>query len=99
MTGCRASPKQSRAHGPSGHSAPSSMSVRKLDSSRPAKFETMKKLFELLVCFLHPIAVVLMWLDLATRTDIARGSKLAWAIFGLIPFVPFLYVLTGGELW
>ena len=59
------------------------MSVRKLDSSRPAKFETMKKLFELLVCFLHPIAVVLMWLDLATRTDIARGSKLAGP--GLVP--------------
>ena len=75
------------------------MSIRKLGSSRPGKFVTMKKLFELLVCFLHPIAVVLMWLDLATRTDIARGSKLAWAIFGLIPFVPFLYVLTGGELW
>jgi len=99
MTGCRDSPKQSRAHGPSGRSAPSSMSTRKLDSRRPAKFGTMKKVFELLVCFLHPIAVVLMWLDLATRTDIARGSKLAWAIFGLIPFVPFLYVLTGGELW
>jgi len=59
----------------------------------------MKKLFELLVCFLHPLAVVLMWLDLATRTDMARGGKLAWAIFGLIPLVPFAYVLTGGELW
>jgi hypothetical protein len=70
-----------------------------LGSSRPGKFETMKKLFELLVCFLHPVAVVLMWLDLATRNDIVCGSKLAWAIFGLIPFVPFVYVLTGGELW
>ena len=26
-------------------------------------------------------------------------GKLAWAVFGLIPFVPFLYVLTGGELF
>lgn len=59
----------------------------------------MKKLLELLVCFLHPIAVVLMWLNLAGRTDISGGRKLAWAIFGLIPLVPFLYVLTGGNLW
>jgi hypothetical protein len=59
----------------------------------------MKKLFELLVCFLHPIAVVLMWIDLATRPDMRTGVKLAWAIFGLIPLVPFLYVLTGGDLW
>jgi hypothetical protein len=63
------------------------------------KFRAMKKLFELLVCFLHPLAVVLMWLDLATRPHMARRWKLAWAIFGLIPLVPFLYVLTGGDLW
>jgi NADH:ubiquinone oxidoreductase subunit 3 (subunit A) len=59
----------------------------------------MKKLFELLVCFLHPIAVVLIWIDLATRRDIATVAKVAWAIFCLIPIVPFLYVLTGGDLW
>lgn len=63
------------------------------------RFRSMKKLFELLICFLHPLAVVLMWIDLAARTDMARGWKLTWAIFGLIPFVPFLYVLTGGDLW
>jgi hypothetical protein len=59
----------------------------------------MKKLIELLVCFLHPIAVILMWIDLATNPDMRRGVKIAWAIFGLIPLVPFLYVLTGGDLW
>jgi len=59
----------------------------------------MKKLFELLVCFLHPIAVVLMWIDLATRPGMRRGTKLVWAIVGLIPLVPFIYVLTGGDLW
>ena len=59
----------------------------------------MKKLLEILVCFLHPIAVVLMWIDLATdRPDLGRGGKLAWGIFGLIPLVPFLYILTGGDL-
>jgi hypothetical protein len=59
----------------------------------------MKKLFELLVCFLHPIAVVLIWIDLATRPGMRRGPKLAWAILAIIPLVPFIYVLTGGDLW
>jgi hypothetical protein len=59
----------------------------------------MKKLFELLVCILHPLAVVLMWIDLATRRNMTGIAKLAWAIFGLVPLVPFLYVLTGGDLW
>ena len=59
----------------------------------------MKKLLELLVCFIHPVAVVLMWIDLATRTDMTGTRKLVWAIFGLIPLVPFLYVLTSGDLW
>jgi hypothetical protein len=59
----------------------------------------MKKLVELLLCILHPLAVVLMWINLATRTDLGTGAKIAWAIFGLIPLVPFLYVLTGGDLF
>jgi hypothetical protein len=59
----------------------------------------VKKLVELLLCILHPVAVVLMWINLATRTDLSTGAKLAWAIFGLIPLVPFLYVLTGGDLF
>ena len=59
----------------------------------------MKKIIELLVCFLHPIAVVLIWIDLLTRRELGDGAKLAWGIFSLIPLVPFLYVLTGGDLW
>jgi len=51
------------------------------------------------VCLLHPLAVVLIWIDLFTRRDTSAGAKLAWAIFSLIPLVPFLYVLTGGDLW
>jgi len=54
---------------------------------------------ELLLCFLHPLAVVLMWINLASRSDLSTGTKLAWAIFGLIPLVPFIYVLTGGDLF
>src|ERR1700757_3451301 len=61
--------------------------------------QVMKKVLELLVFFLHPVAVVLIWIDLATRRNIAGGAKLAWALFSLIPVVPFLYVLTGGDLW
>jgi len=59
----------------------------------------MKKLIELLLCIIHPLAVVLMWVNLLSRSDLSTGAKLAWAIFGLIPLVPFLYVLTGGDLF
>ena len=59
----------------------------------------MKKILELLVCFLHPVAVVLAWVDLAGRRDVQTGAKIAWAVFLIIPVVPFLYVLTGGGLW
>jgi hypothetical protein len=59
----------------------------------------MKLLVELVICIFHPVAVVLMWINLASRTDLTTGSKLAWGIFGLIPLVPFLYVLTGGDLF
>ncbi len=59
----------------------------------------MKKLIELLICIIHPLAVVLMWVNLLSRSDLSTGAKLAWAIFGLIPLVPFLYVLTGGDLF
>ena len=59
----------------------------------------MKILVELLLCFLHPVAVILMWINLAGRSDLGTLAKVAWAVFGLIPFVPFLYVLTGGDLF
>jgi uncharacterized membrane protein YhaH (DUF805 family) len=59
----------------------------------------MKKLLELLVCFIHPLAVVLIWIDLLTRRNISVGAKIAWAIFAIIPLIPFVYVLTGGDLW
>jgi hypothetical protein len=61
--------------------------------------QVMKKVLELLVCFLHPVAVILIWIDLATRRDIGGLAKVAWAVFALIPLVPFLYVLTSGDLW
>ena len=59
----------------------------------------MKKLLEVLVCFIHPLAVVLGWINLAGRSDLRGGQKLAWGIFLIVPVVPFVYVLTGGDLW
>ena len=59
----------------------------------------LKKIVELLICFLHPLAVVLIWINLAVRTDIGVGAKIAWAILSIIPLVPFVYVLTGNDLW
>lgn len=59
----------------------------------------MKLLLQLLACFIHPVAVVLMWVNLGTRADLTDPQKLAWGIFGLMPLIPMLYVLTGGRLW
>jgi hypothetical protein len=60
----------------------------------------MKKILELLVCiFLHPVAVVLAWINVAGRSELSGGQKVVWAIFLLVPLVPFLYILTGGDLW
>lgn len=62
----------------------------------------MKLLLEcLLAIFLHPIAVVLMWINLAVRTDIGVGQKILWGIVGIIWGIgPILYVLLGdGRLW
>jgi NADH:ubiquinone oxidoreductase subunit 3 (subunit A) len=59
----------------------------------------MKKVLEIIVCFIHPLAVVLAWIDLLGRGDLSRAQKLAWGIFVLVPIVPFVYVLTGGDLW
>lgn len=59
----------------------------------------MKKVLELVVCLFHPVAVVLAWINLAGRQDVEGGAKIAWALFLILPLVPFLYVLTGGDLW
>ena len=57
----------------------------------------MKKLIEIILCILHPIAVVLIWVNLLTRSDIGLVAKLTWAITSIIPLVPFVYVLTGND--
>ena len=57
----------------------------------------MKKVLELLLCLLHPLAVVLIWINLAVRRDLELIPKLTWAVAALVPFVPFIYVLTGND--
>ncbi len=57
----------------------------------------MKKLLELILCILHPIAVVLIWINLVVRQDLGFVAKLTWGIASLVPFVPFVYVLTGND--
>ena len=57
----------------------------------------MKRVVELLLCMLHPIAVVLIWINLLLRSDIRLIAKLTWAVASIVPFVPFVYVLTGND--
>ncbi len=57
----------------------------------------MKKVIELLLCILHPIAVILIWINLAVRRDMGLVAKVTWAIASIVPFVPFVYVLTGND--
>jgi hypothetical protein len=58
----------------------------------------LKKLLELLLCVLHPVAVVLIWVNLLKRGDIGLLAKLTWAITSIVPLVPFIYVLTGNDI-
>jgi hypothetical protein len=58
----------------------------------------MKKLVELILCVLHPIAVILIWIRLIGRSDLSLLGRIAWAVAAIVPFVPFLYVLTGNEI-
>ena len=40
------------------------------------------------------VAVVLIWVNLLVRRDMGLAAKLTWAIASIVPFVPFVYVLT-----
>jgi hypothetical protein len=56
------------------------------------------KVLELILCILHPIAVVLIWIRLLGRSDLGLVGRLVWALAAIVPFVPFLYVLSGNEI-
>jgi hypothetical protein len=57
----------------------------------------MKKILELICCVLHPVAVVLIWITVWFNSDLNTGQKVGWAIVSIVPFVPFVYVLTGND--
>jgi hypothetical protein len=62
----------------------------------------MKLFLQIVIAVIfHPIAVILMWINLAGRTDLSRTQTLIWAIVGLIWGIgPILYMLVGdGALW
>jgi hypothetical protein len=62
----------------------------------------MKRLLEIIVAIvLHPIAWILMLLNLLGRTDLTDGKKVIWALIGILwGLGPILYVLVGdGALW
>jgi hypothetical protein len=62
----------------------------------------MKLLIEILLAIiLHPIAFVLMLLNLIGRTDMGDLKKIIWAIVGLVWGIgPILYILVGdGAFW
>jgi hypothetical protein len=62
----------------------------------------MKLFLEIIVAaILHPVAVVLMWINLAGRDDLNGTQKGIWAVVGLIWGIgPILYILVGdGLLW
>ena len=58
----------------------------------------MKKLAEIVLCILHPVAVVLIWINLLGRSEMSMVAKLTWGIASIVPIVPFIYVLTGHDL-
>ena len=66
-------------------------------ASPPKNGVAVKKILELVLCILHPIAVVLIWINLLSRSDLGLIAKLTWAIAAIVPFVPFVYVLTGND--
>ncbi len=62
----------------------------------------MKTLLEILLSLvLHPIALILMLVNLVGRTDIGGSTKIVWALIGLVWGIgPILYfTIGGGELW
>jgi hypothetical protein len=62
----------------------------------------MKLLFEILLSILlHPIAMILMWINLIARGDMATYVKVVWFVVSIVwGLGPILYVLVAeGSLW
>lgn len=62
----------------------------------------MKLIFEIVVALiLHPVAFILVLVNLAGRDDLTQAQKIIWAVVSIIWGIgPILYVLVGeGALW
>jgi hypothetical protein len=62
----------------------------------------MKLFLEILLSILlHPIAMILMWINLIGRADITGFKKVVWFVVSLIwGLGPILYILVDdGALW
>ena len=62
----------------------------------------MKVLIEILLSlFLHPVAMVLMWINVLARRDLGFFQKVLWIVVGFVWGIgPLLYIfLGGGDLW
>jgi hypothetical protein len=71
--------------------------------SRAEGGHPVKLLIEIVISIvLHPLAVVLAWINILGRSDLSTGAKVGWFI--IVTFAwgigPILYVLAGdGTLW
>jgi len=62
----------------------------------------MKLLLEILIAIiLHPVAWILVLVNLSGRNDLTTPQKLIWGIFSIVWGIgPILYILVGGgSLW
>jgi hypothetical protein len=62
----------------------------------------MKLLFEILLSILlHPIAMILMWINLIGRGELTTFQKVIWFVVSIIwGLGPILYLLVAdGSLW
>jgi hypothetical protein len=62
----------------------------------------MKLLLEILLSLiLHPIAMILMWINLLARGDLPTFQKIVWFVVSIIwGLGPILYILVAeGSLW
>lgn len=62
----------------------------------------MKLFFEIVLSIvLHPIAMILMWINLLARGDMTTVKKVAWFVVSILwGLGPILYILVAeGSLW
>jgi hypothetical protein len=57
----------------------------------------MKKVLELPLYILHPIAEVLVRINLAIRTNLGLTANFTWGIAAIMPLVSLVFVPTGND--